>query len=217
MVDQEGGPVTEPPGRKVRTYSFTGSSVSQPGLNACDQASLGDLVEVNTARVRREFINLYDQEHQRLVVFLMSTGASFPAAEDAMQEAFADAWALVQSGEWETITNPPGWIRVVGLRKFYRQQGRSRTSLTLPDAVEAPTRAEPLAELAAGTNVVLQALASLLPDQRAAIAFMMDGFSCQETADYLGITNQQVRDLRKKARRKLAGQLGEDQERTERQ
>jgi DNA-directed RNA polymerase specialized sigma24 family protein len=158
------------------------------------------------AEMRGEFISFYDQEHLLLVRFLMNAGASLPAAEDAMQEAFADAWALVQSGNWERVENPAGWIRVVGLRKYYRQRDRAGRELPVPDFAVAPSPAPCPADLAGEARSVLAALHSLPADERVALAFQIDGFSCRETADHLRITEQKTRDLRKKARRNLASQ-----------
>jgi DNA-directed RNA polymerase specialized sigma24 family protein len=126
--------------------------------------------------MRGEFISFYDQEHLLLVRFLVNVGASLPAAEDAMQEAFADAWELIQSGSWEHIKNPAGWIRVVGLRKYYRQCGRTGRELPVPDFTEAPAAAPCPADLAEETLAVLAALHRLPADQRVALAFQIDGF-----------------------------------------
>jgi RNA polymerase sigma factor (sigma-70 family) len=156
--------------------------------------------------MRGAFIDFYDQQHQALVRFLMNAGASLPVAEDAMQEAFTDAWLLVQSGTWDGVRNPAGWIRVVGLRKYYHQRGRAGREVPVPNIADAPVRGPYPADLAWEAQCVLTTLHDLPADQRVALAFQIDGFSCRETAEHLGITEQEVRDLRKKARRWLTRQ-----------
>lgn len=161
------------------------------------------------AEMHGEFVSFYDREHPLLVRFLINAGASLPTAEDAMQEAFTDAFELVRSGSWERVKNPAGWIRVVGLRKYYRQRGRAGRELPVPDFTVAPAPDPCPADLAGEAWAVLAALHSLPADERLALAFQIDGFSCRETADYLRITEQKTRDLRKKARRNLVSQLNE--------
>ena len=153
------------------------------------------------ARVRDEFISFYDREHQQLVRFLMNAGASLHTAQDAMQETFLDGWSLVQSGGWDGVKNPPGWIRVVGLRKYYRMGSPAGREVCVPDFADAPPPGPCPVDLAAEARAILAVLHSLAPDERVALAFQIDGFSCRETAEYLGISEQQAADLRKKARR----------------
>ena len=56
--------------------------------------------------------------------------------------------------------------------------------------------------------VVMDALPGLEPELQAVMAFDLDGFTAAESRGYLGLTDQQVRDRRKKARKILAGKLG---------
>jgi RNA polymerase sigma factor (sigma-70 family) len=156
---------------------------------------------------RSNFISFYDKEHLSLVRFIMNCGASLPAAEDAMQEAFADAWLLVQADSWKHVRNPAGWIRTVSLRKYYRQRGRAGMEVPLPHFTDTPAPGPLPTDLAVEARSVLAVLHSLDPGSRVALAFQIDGFSCRETAEHLGTTEQQVRDLRKKARKKLADDL----------
>jgi DNA-directed RNA polymerase specialized sigma24 family protein len=166
------------------------------------------------AGIRAGFIDFYDREYRRVVVFLMSNGAVRQAAEDAAQEAFTDAWALTGSGKWPQVTNPPAWIRAVALRKYRRPAGPRVRPMTVPVPGFADT-ADPgdgLAELTAGTLAVHRALRDLPAGPRAALAFQLDGFTGPETAEQLGITAQQVRDWRKKARKILSRKLAADRE-----
>jgi DNA-directed RNA polymerase specialized sigma24 family protein len=202
VAEREPGPLGLP-GQRLPDYCLPGDR-PQEQLGALDNPGHARMTEM-----RGEFISFYDREHPLLVRFLVNAGASLPAAEDAMQEAFADAWALVRSGSWELVNNPAGWIRVVGLRKYYRQRGRAGRELPVADFAVAPAPAPCPADLAGETLAVLMALHSLPADERVALAFQIDGISCRETADHLRITEQKTRDLRKKARRNLASHLDE--------
>jgi DNA-directed RNA polymerase specialized sigma24 family protein len=64
------------------------------------------------------------------------------------------------------------------------------------------------ADLSIGTMQVIEALRLLEPELQAVMAFDLDGFTAAEAGLYLGLTDQQVRDRRKKARKLLADRLG---------
>jgi DNA-directed RNA polymerase specialized sigma24 family protein len=160
-------------------------------------------------QVRADFIDFYVREHHRVVVFLINNGASRQAAEDAMQEAMAESWALAESDRWTEISNHRAWVRAVALRKYRRPPGPRTLPATIlvPDLAETGDSAGVVDEVATGTLLVCEALLTLPFALRAVIAFQMDGFSAPHTAAYLGITAQQVRDRRKRARKILARKL----------
>jgi RNA polymerase sigma factor (sigma-70 family) len=182
-----------------------------------EQSDLHGVIGARMAKMGAEFVKLYDEEYNRVIRFLMYVGASLHEAEDATQEAFAAAWNQVRDGRWNDIANPPGWIRSVGIRKYYRDRRAEMTEMTVPNLDEAPDPGERPTDLADDALLVLEALHGLPPRQRVTMAFEFDGFTCRETADYLGITDQQVRDLRKKARKVLAAKIDEHKARRRRQ
>jgi len=157
------------------------------------------------------FIEFYDFEYHLVVRFVMNCGASLAAAEDAAQDAFLDAWKLMSmAGKWATIGDPRGWIRTVALNKYRRPTGFRK----LPPAI-----LNPVIDDAGGAQVtvidistsalhVMDALRSLEPELRAVMAFDLEGFTAAESGRYLSLTDQQVRDRRKKARKILALKLG---------
>ena len=206
MTDQGSGPVTGPAEDPLELHPF-----GELSGEVANQADINCLIAATMTRMRGQFIELYDREHRGLVRFLMNSGADLQLAEDAMQEAFAAAWAKVRSGDWDDIDNPPAWIRAVGLRAYWRR--RRGLDLVVPDLSEAPSPAPSPIDLADEAQLVLTELHALPPRERIAMAFEIDGFSCKETGDHLGITEQQVRDLRKKARKALAPRLDKKQKR----
>ena len=170
----------------------------------------GPTTDSLTARMRAEFIAFYDCEYPRVVVFLIHCGASWHCAEDAAQEAFVEAWTLAERGGWGDIAEQRGWMRTVAFRKYRRPPGPRRCPpLVLPvaDCPDAAQSSMDFADLTAETRFVVEVLRSLDPELRAVMAFDLDEFTAGETADLLGLTEQQVRDRRKKARRILAVML----------
>lgn len=170
----------------------------QSALSTCP-ASMASM-----AATRETFIEFTDREWGRVVGCVILAGASRPQAEDAVQEAFLQAWRLIEQrpDAWEKVRNPRGWIRVVALRAYRRPPETRREPPTmfadvLPDL--ADPRSDP-AELTAQTRDVVAALGWLPDDLAAVMALSMEGFTSAEIGEVLGVTDQQVRDWRKQAR-----------------
>jgi RNA polymerase sigma factor (sigma-70 family) len=162
---------------------------------------------VSLGAMRADWIAFYDTEYHLVVRFVMRNGASLEDARDATEEAFLDSWALMtgQPANWSQIRDRRSWIRTVALRKRLRPPGARRRPL-LADNAEIPDIAAPgpePGELTAQTQAVLEALRSLDSQAQAVMAFLMDGFPAVVIADTLGITEQRVRDVTKKARAAL--------------
>jgi RNA polymerase sigma-70 factor (ECF subfamily) len=178
----------------------------QPGPAGPDLSS-GSLVQV-----RGEWIDFYETHRHRVVRFLMLYGATQAEAEDAAQEAFIESWELLtrDADRWLAVTGKAAWIRTVALRRYRRPLGpRRRPPIAgdeLPDlAADGPGHDE----LTVQTQEVLQALRALGDEARTVMAFDMDGIPAADTAAVLGITQQRVRDVRKKARAALKKLLAE--------
>jgi DNA-directed RNA polymerase specialized sigma24 family protein len=166
--------------------------------------------EARTAAIRADWLAFYDHEYALVVRFVMHCGASLQAAEDAVQDAFVDAWALTARADaWTAITDPRGWIRRVALRKYQRPPGKHRRPAAMPvgDVPEMTQPGQIHADLTNETLLVTAALRRLEPEPQAAMAFYLDGFTGPQIASQLGITDQKARDLLKAARRVLAREL----------
>jgi RNA polymerase sigma factor (sigma-70 family) len=156
---------------------------------------------------REDWDTFYDAEYYLVVRFVMRNGASLEDACDAAGDAFADSWELVKGKPeaWAQIENQRSWIRVVALRKYRRPPGPRRRPL-LAAIAEIPEVADgglDPGELTVQTQTVLHALRSLDQQAQAVMAFRMDGFPGPVIADALGLSEQRVRDVTKKARAKL--------------
>lgn len=108
-------------------------------------------------------------------------------------------------GRWQAITNQPAWIRTVALRRYKRPPG-PRTRPQLSPHAEIPDLPSPWpgpGDITVQAQLVLEALRSLDEEARPVMAFCLDDFTTLETATALGITEQRVRDVKKKARAAL--------------
>ncbi len=165
----------------------------------------GSLVQVRT-----EWISFYDAHYHRVVRFVMHNGASQADAQDAAQEAFIESWALMSSdlSRWQAITGKAAWIRTVALRRYRRPPGPRRRPLTAEDEIpDLPAPGPGHEELTVQAQLVLRALRMLDEEARRVMAFDLDGIPAADIADELGITQQRVRDVKKKARATLKQEL----------
>jgi RNA polymerase sigma factor (sigma-70 family) len=169
----------------------------------------------NLMQVRAEWVDFFDAHYHRVVRFLMHNGASLADAQDAAQEAFIESFQLMsQSPErWAAVTGKPTWIRTVALRRYRRPPGPRRRPLTVGDAIpDRPVLGPGHDELTVQAHLVLQALQALDEEARAVMAFDLDGIPAADTAGALGVTQQRVRDIRKKARTVLKQELARQAE-----
>jgi RNA polymerase sigma factor (sigma-70 family) len=158
------------------------------------------------AAMRADWIAFYDAEYHVVVRFVMRNGASLEDARDATEEAFLDSWALMTGHpeRWSQIMDRRSWIRVVALRKYWRPPGPRRRPPVADTAIpDSPAPGLDPGELTAQTQMVLQALRSLDQQAQAVMAFRMDGIAAGAIAETLGITEQRVRDVTKRARAAL--------------
>lgn len=157
-----------------------------------------------------EYLDFYEREFRRVVYFLILTGAGLEDAQDAAQEAFIEAWRLLDKPSgWPQVEYRRAWIRKVALRRYHRPPGprRKPAVIAVNDVPDLPQLGAGHAEITEGTLSVRAALAALDSDLRAIIALDMDGFSTAEIAQFLEITDQKVRDLRRKGRGRLRSEL----------
>lgn len=164
--------------------------------------------------MRTEWISFYDAHYSRVVRFVMHNGASQADAQDAAQEAFSESWELMSRhpGRWQAITGKEAWIRKVALRRYWRPPGPRRRPLTAGNEIpDLPAPGPGHEELTVQAQLVLRALWALDEEARTVMAFDLDGIPAADIARALDITQQRVRDVRKKARialkQELAGNL----------
>ena len=158
-------------------------------------------------QMRAEWIIFYDAQYHRVIRFVMQRGASLEDAQEAAHEALTESWMMMttQPAKWRAITNQSAWIRTVAFRKYQRPPGPHIRPPLAADAElpDLPTPGPGLDEVTAQAQMVLQALRTLDEEARAVMAFTLDGFGTAEIAAELDISEQRVRDVKKKARTTL--------------
>jgi RNA polymerase sigma-70 factor, ECF subfamily len=143
----------------------------------------------------RDFEEFFDAEFPRVVAYCLALGLARPAAEDITQEAF-----LTVLRRWDTITNPPAYLRKVAfhlaIRRPYEIPHHDLATSQAPARSDAPS---PLEE----RHVVLEALRQLPSQQQAVFALFFDDQPIPDIAEALDISAATVRSHLRHARRRL--------------
>lgn len=149
--------------------------------------------------------DLHHAEYPGLVRFLLLNGASWNEAQDAAQDAFTQ---MCRPGT--AISYPKAWLRRVAWRSWLRQQVRHEDLCADVPHTPAPHWQSPVhaMELGVEERHVIDLLLTLPSKQRAALAWCLDGFTTQESADAMGIKPEAVRQNLARARATLKAQLG---------
>jgi RNA polymerase sigma factor (sigma-70 family) len=156
---------------------------------------------------------LCESQYHKVIRFVIYMGASHSDAQDAAQEAFCEALSLARNKPDEWLGMAPkakqAWIRTVASRRYLRPAGPRVQPLTVTS--EIPDRPAPgpgHATAIIEKQEVLRALRSLPEEERSVAAFDIDDIPTADIARELDISEQRVRDIRKKYRAKLKRDLG---------
>lgn len=158
--------------------------------------------------MRDAFLTFATDEPPRVVLFLLRNSIGWEDAHDASQEAFVEAWHLLDRTpeRWQEITDKRAWIRAVALHAARRPRGQARRQPLADPTDNLPERPVPYsdpAELIVPALDVLAALQALPIRQREAMAFHQDGVPHEEIARYLKCSDRHVRNLVSQARAAL--------------
>ncbi|MBD0419432.1 sigma-70 family RNA polymerase sigma factor [Streptomyces sp. TRM S81-3] len=148
----------------------------------------------------RDFETFFSGAYPRLLAQAIMVCGSREDAEDAVQEAFVEAYRA-----WDRIAGyelPEAWVYRVAVQRLWKTHRRRRTGQDrLPD-VPVPVQAGP--EQTAEAREVLRLLAALPPRQRATmVLFCLHGWSQKEVAKALRMTRGGVAANVSKARQTL--------------
>lgn len=165
-----------------------------------DPATAGNPA-VSMEAMRQDFLDFFEAEYHPVVRFMMRNDTRLTEAQDAAQEAFVRAWRMVLSCRWSEVRHPRAWVRTVALN-YHRSQRWNAVLIDHPP--DSPTSGPGHAELI-GQAIDAVVKLNLIGDDaaRAVLALDMDDIPGPAIATGLRLTEQQVRDLRKKARRTL--------------
>ena len=151
-----------------------------------------------TAMTREQvsFEEFFHLERDRLFRAMYVIAGDRQEAEDVSQEAFARVWE-----RWDTVgamENPAGYLHRTAMNQF---RSRYRRALLATRRTLGASPARDDFELVDDRQVVLQALRTLPPRQRAAIVLTdVFGYSADEAGRMLGIRASTVRALHFQAR-----------------
>jgi RNA polymerase sigma factor (sigma-70 family) len=152
----------------------------------------------------RDFEEFYRDFTPRLVRFLLWHGAELHLAADVAQETMRRAYR-----GWGRITQPGAWARTVAGRELTRRLVEQEHEALCDQVPERPVLLTESAGLSEERNQVLTLLRRLPPRQRQVMAWTYDGYTPQEIARILQISDDAVRSNLYKARTALATSLRE--------
>ena len=150
----------------------------------------------------REFLS---RDYRRLVNAVAMVSGSYPAAEDAVQEALVRAWQ--RSSKGEEIDSLPNWVAAVALNlsKSGRRRAKAERRVGERLALAAVGRQDPSETIRVD---LLTALAALPRRQReVAVLRYLLRMTTKETATTLGVGEGTVKNSLSHARGALATAL----------
>lgn len=149
---------------------------------------------------------LHEREFAGLVRHLLFQGASWTEAQDAAQDAFTQ-----MCRPSVRIAHPKAWLRTVAWRSWVGQQVRVEDAYPeVPDCEATVQWQSPAQAIEIGDEErrVIALLLSLPTKQRAAMAWLCDGFTTEEIAREMRTTQASVRQNIARARAALKAGLG---------
>ncbi|MFF7205334.1 RNA polymerase sigma factor [Streptomyces sp. NPDC008141] len=158
---------------------------------------------------RDDFDDFVRAEHRRLVLFVVTLGATWEEAEDAVAEVLLE---VLQ--RWSQIHSPRAYCRLAAERAYVNSEVRLRKApaaavrSTWAVATHRPTEA---VFEAVEHEYALRHLRLLNQEQRRVMAFLYDGWTAEEIAELLGKKASTVRSNIRHARKRLKKAIAEEQ------
>ncbi|MFC6882210.1 MULTISPECIES: RNA polymerase sigma factor [Actinomadura] len=150
------------------------------------------------------FPSYYRADFTPLIGFVMNLGAKPEEARDVAQEAMQAAMR-----RWPEIEYPRAFTRKAAERVYLRdvQKARRVREAVLNDVGRRAATAPDVAVRQTGERFALELLTLLPSEQRAVMAWTIDGYSCAEIAEITGHKPATVRSHLRHARRRLQREL----------
>jgi RNA polymerase sigma factor (sigma-70 family) len=148
------------------------------------------------AEEQRTFEEFFRGEYTRLFRALCLVTGSRHEAEEVMQDSFLKVWE-----RWERVAlmeDPKGFLYRVAMNEF---RSRYRSTARALKRKVSPTRSDDAFATVEDRDVVIRALRTLIPQQRAAVVLtsLLD-YSSEEAGRLLGMKAATVRALTTRAR-----------------
>jgi RNA polymerase sigma-70 factor (ECF subfamily) len=155
-------------------------------------------------RAQESFEEFFQAEHARLFRALCLVTGSRDEAEEVSQNAFLkllERWERVSS-----LDDPTGFLYRTAMNEF---RSRYRSSTRAMKRAVTFVRTDDAFEAVEDRDVVIQALRSLIPQQRAAVVLTsLLGYTSEEAGQMLGMRPATVRTLSSRARSAMRQTLG---------
>jgi RNA polymerase sigma factor (sigma-70 family) len=163
------------------------------------------LAEARTGTLDDAFERLYREHVPTVYRYALGVLRNPADAEDVAQSTFTNAYRAISRGEWPD--KPENWLITIAhneCRQRFRRQGRRAIEVPFDDEVAERSHFDEPAETAQEMEGVLNALAELPFNQRAALVLReVSGRSAAEIAEFLGTSVNAVDMLLFRARRTL--------------
>ena len=173
-----------------------------------DAASLATHHQTVEQVNRVAFEQFYRETVQQLVRFLVLQNATTEDAADIAQDTLKAAYS-----RWGSLTNPRAWCFRVASRDWIRRATSVRESLTAAGETPSPLLRDTPTDAWHVRHELVTALAELPSRQRQVMAWSLSGYTPKEIANELNLPNDQVRSNLRLARKALAAQLDDGQDR----
>jgi RNA polymerase sigma factor (sigma-70 family) len=161
--------------------------------------------ETHVGALDDAFERLYREHAPTVYRYALGVLRNPADAEDVAQSTFTNAYRAVRGGEWPS--KPENWLITIAhneCRQRFRRQGRRAIEVPFDEEVVERSQFDDPAETAEEVEGVLNALAELPFNQRAAIVLReVSGRSAAEIAEFLGTSVNAVDMLLFRARRTL--------------
>ena len=174
------------------------------GTPALDIRSDGDLLVAIVVRDRSALIELYRRHEPWLSTRLAYRCADRGVVEEAVQDTFVAIWD--QAGRYSGTGPVPAWIWGIGYRKLLHivRPRRSVIERLLAQRPSEVASAEEELLIGVEHGDLGDALDRLSPELRAVVqATVLDGLTCREASQLLGIPSGTVKTRMMRARHEL--------------
>lgn len=207
-MKDEGTGHSASPGTGAQPATGDAGNAGDPGITGDHRGTAGGAAgaTATAAAARAEFDAFYAATARRMVAAVYALTGNLADAEDAVQEAYARAWA-----KWARLSaegDPGGWVRVAAQRLAVSSWRKARNRLRAHVRHGTPAS---VPELGPDHVALVAALQKLPKDQRRVIVlFHLYDLPAETVAREVGCSAGAVRTRLFRARQALAELLGEE-------
>lgn len=172
------------------------------------------LADLAAEVIAEYFQGLVAKHHAATLRGVIMAGVAPQDAEDAVQQAFMEAWVTLGDHGISAIAHPRTWLHRVAMRKHARPPGARRRVLTvpMPELPEMEPWGFDPADFSVVALSVFRCFQRLSDRQREVVSHSMDGLSIKEINQALGGADtieacEEIKNTLRKARKLLREEL----------